>query len=68
MTAEWIDNWLRTGALPDGRRPYEVYIGEDGAYACFAPEVLSRKEMGLNTPWPGDPPADDGFQPDWIRI
>lgn len=65
---DWYDIWLKTGALPDGRRPFEIAKIEGRIFACFDSTVLERQAKGLAIPWPGDEPADDGYLTPWERI
>lgn len=65
---DWFGNYLRTGLLPDGRRPVDVLIGPVAVHACFDPEVDERRKKGLTIPWPGDGPAPDGYVTPWEHV
>ncbi len=65
---DWYEKYLRTGLLPDGRRPVSVHLGEKAVFATFDPEVFIRHKEGKDVPWPGDGPAADGFDPNWVRV
>ena len=65
---DWWDKYLRTGLLPDGRKPVTLHIGEGGVFACFDPEAIQRHLHNKPIPWPGDPPTPDGYQTPWERV
>lgn len=67
-SADWYENWLRTGALPDGRRPLSIVLYPDRQFACFDPESLVRSKEGKEVPWPDEGPASDGYVTPWERI
>lgn len=61
---KWFEQYTRTGALPDGRRPFDVQIGGSKVYVCFDPSVLERTKKNLSVPAPGEV-ADDGYITPW---
>lgn len=57
---EWFEKYSRTGALPDGRRPFNVHMAGSKVYVCFDPSVMARANENKSIPAPGEV-ADDGY-------